>query len=235
LVTEPGAARDEWRAAALWLAAFVACALLFRAVPALDLAAARAFQDAAGFAPAKSGVNGLFYWLGDTGAKLLFLALTGAALLALLGAPPRLRAWRARLTFLWLALALGPGLLVNVLLKEQVERPRPYQVVELGGPQAFVPAFAHPPPGASGASFVSGHAAVAFYVGALAWVFPRRRRAWAVAGIGFGLAMGLTRMSAGAHFLSDVVFALFAVQACSALAAWLVARLLPPDAAAQGG
>lgn len=226
--------RRDRRAAAAWLAALVALALLFRFVPALDLAAARAFQGAAGFAPAKSGINGVFYRIGDTGAELLFVGLSVAAVLALLGAP-RLRAWRARLAFLWLALLLGPGLLVNVVLKEQVERPRPYQVVELGGPQAFVPAFAPSPPGAAGASFVSGHAAVAFYLGTLAWVFPQRRRAWTLAGIGFGLAMGLTRMSAGAHFLSDVVFAWFAVQACAALAAWLVARLLPPDAAAQGG
>jgi lipid A 4'-phosphatase len=155
--------------------------------------------------------------------------LSAGAVGALLGAP-RLVRWRARLTFLWLALALGPGLVVNVVLKVEVERPRPYQVLALGGPQAFVPAFAQPPPGASGASFVSGHAAIAFYLIALAWVFPRRRRDWLLAGATFGLLMGATRMAAGAHFLSDVVFAFFAVYFTAALAAWLVARLLPADA-----
>lgn len=204
-------------------------ALLFRLVPVLDLSAARAFLGAEGFAPAKQGVNGAFYWMGDTGAKLLYLGLSFAALGALLRVP-KLAAWRARLTFLWLALALGPGLLVNVVLKEEIERPRPYQVVELGGPQAFVPAFAVPPPGASGASFVSGHASIAFYLITLAWVFPHRRRDWLLAGAAFGLVMGATRMAAGAHFLSDVVFAFFAVYFTAALAAWLVARLLPADA-----
>lgn len=212
------------------LAAAVVLALLFRAVPALDLGAARAFLGPEGFAPAKQGLNGAFYWMGDTGAKLLYLVLSVATVGALLGAP-RLRAWRARLTFLWLALALGPGLLVNVVLKVEVERPRPYQVVELGGPQAFVPAFARPPPTASGASFVSGHAAIAFYLITLAWLQPRRRRDWLLAGAAFGLAMGATRMSAGAHFLSDVVFAGFAVYFTAALAAWAVAKLLPADAA----
>jgi lipid A 4'-phosphatase len=230
-----GATRPASGGALRWwapLAAFVALALLFRLVPALDLWVAGLFHDAgqgaAGFAPAKAGVNGAFYWLGDTGAKLAYVALSAAAVAALLGAPG-LRRWRARLSFLWLALLLGPGLLVNVVLKEEVERPRPYQVVELGGPQAFVPAFAPSPPGADGASFVSGHAAIAFYLIALAWVFPQRRRRWWVVGVAFGAAMGLTRMAAGAHFLSDVVFAYFAVHATAALAAWIVARLLPPD------
>lgn len=212
------------------LAAAAVLALVFRFGSALDLGAARAFLGPEGFAPAKQGLNGAFYWTGDTGAKLLYLLLSAAAVGALLGAP-RLRAWRARLTFLWLALLLGPGLLVNVVLKVEVERPRPYQVVELGGPQAFVPAFARPPATARGASFVSGHAAIAFYLITLAWLQPRRRRAWLMAGAAFGLAMGATRMSAGAHFLSDVVFAGFAVYFTAALAAWLVAKLLPPDAA----
>ena len=210
------------------LAAGVVLALLFRSLPALDLGAARAFLGPEGFAPAKQGLNGVFYWIGDTGAKLLYLLLSFAAIGALLGAPG-LRRWRTRLTFLWLALLLGPGLLVNVVLKVEVERPRPYQVVELGGPQAFVPAFALPPPEAKGASFVSGHAAIAFYLMALAWLYPRRRRGWLLAGTAFGLAMGATRMSAGAHFLSDVLFAGIAVYFTAALAAWLVARLLPAD------
>lgn len=212
------------------LAAAVALALLFRAWPALDLATARAFLRPEGFAPAKAGVNGLFYWLGDTGAKLLYVGMSLAAVLALLGVP-KLRAWRTRLCFLWLALLLGPGLLVNMVLKVEIERPRPYQVVEFGGPQAFVPAFVTPPPGSSGASFVSGHAAIAFFLGTLAWVQPRRRRGWLLAALGFGAVMGATRVAAGAHFLSDVVFAGFAVYFTAALAAWIVARLLPADAA----
>ena len=213
----------------LWLLGIAAVlAVLFRLLPALDLAAARAFLGPDGFAAPKQGVNGVFYWLGDTGAKLSYVLLSMAAVAALLSVP-KLAAWRARLCFLWFALALGPGLLVNVLLKVEVERPRPSQVVEFGGPQAFVPAFAVPPPDAYGASFVSGHAAIAFWLGALAWVFPRRRRAWLIAGLGAGALMGATRMSAGAHFLSDVVFAGVAVYLTAALAAWLTARLLPPD------
>ena len=204
-------------------------AVLFRVLPVLDLAVAEVFLDPEGFASPRLGFNGAFYWLGDAGAKLLYVGMSLAAVLALLGVP-RIRAWRSRLVFLWLALLLGPGLLVNMVLKTEVERPRPYQVVELGGAQAFVPAFAVPPPGSAGASFVSGHAAIAFYLGTLAWVFPRRRRAWLLGGAGAGAVMGFTRMSAGAHFLSDVVFAGVAVYLTAALAAWLVARLLPPDA-----
>lgn len=211
------------------LGAAVLLALLFRFVPALDLSVARAFFGPDGFAPAKLGVNGIFYRLGDSGGKLLYVSLSFAAIGALLGAPG-LRAWRTRLAFLWLALALGPGLLVHLVLKDEVERPRPYQVVEFGGPQAFVPAFTVPAPTARGASFVSGHASIAFYLMTLAWLFPRRRRDWLLASTAFGLAMGATRMSAGTHFLSDVVFAGVAVYFMTALAAWVIVRLLRPDA-----
>lgn len=212
----------------LVLVAAVALALLFRLLPELDLVVARAFFGPEGFAPAKQGLNGVFYWIGDTGGKLMYLGVSFAAIGALLGVP-RLRPWRTRLAFLWFALAFGPGLFVHLVLKEEVDRPRPYQVVEFGGPQPFVAAFAPAPSTAHGSSFVSGHAAIAFYLIALAWVFPRRRRDWLLAGAAFGLAMGATRMSAGAHFLSDVVFAGFTIYVTVALAAWVVTRLLPPD------
>ncbi len=55
---------------------------------------------------------------------------------------------------------------------------------------------------------MSGHAALAFWVTAFAFLFPvGQRRPLLVMGVVFGLLMGLARMAEGAHFLSDILFA----------------------------
>jgi len=213
----------------LWvIGSFVALALLFRFVPQIDLAVASLFHDELGFSPGRRGLNGVFYWIGDTGAELLFIALTLAMFGGILRLG-RLAAWRARLVFLWLALFIGPGVVVNLVLKEEIDRPRPSQLAEFGGEQRFVAAFDWRATEARGHAFVSGHAAFAFWLMALAWVHPRCRRRWMFAAIGAGAAMGLSRMDAGQHFLSDVVFAWYVVYACCALAWWAVQRFVPPD------
>jgi lipid A 4'-phosphatase len=210
------------------LGSFVALALLFRFVPQVDLAVAALFHDELGFSPGRKGLNGVFYWIGDTGAEILFVALTLAMFGGILRLG-RLAAWRARLVFLWLALFIGPGLVVNLVLKAEIDRPRPSQIVEFGGEQPFVAAFDWRDTDARGHSFVSGHAAFAFQLMALGWVFARHRRRWLFAALGFGAAMGLTRMDGGQHFLSDVVFAFYVVYGCTAFAWWLTGKLVPPD------
>jgi lipid A 4'-phosphatase len=57
------------------------------------------------------------------------------------------------------------------------------------------------------ASFVSGHAAMGFWLMALAWVF--RRRSWLWAGIVVGCVVSAGRIVQGGHFLSDTVMAGF--------------------------
>lgn len=212
------------------LGSFVALALLFRFVPQLDLAVAALFHDELGFSPGRKGLNGVFYWIGNTVAEILFVALTLAMLGGILRLG-RLAAWRARLVFLWLALLIGPGVVVNLVLKAEIDRPRPAQVVEFGGEHPFVAAFDWRETSARGHSFVSGHAAFAFQLMALGWVFASHRRRWMFAALGFGAAMGLSRMDGGQHFLSDVVFAFYVVYGCTTLAWWLTRKLVPPDPA----
>lgn len=217
--------RQRWA----WVGgSFVMLAVLFRFVPQLDLAVAALFHDEMGFSPGRKGLNGVFYWIGDTGAEILFLALTLAMFGAILRLG-RLAAWRARLVFLWLALFIGPGVVVNLVLKEHIDRPRPSQLAEFGGEQRFVAAFDWRESDARGHAFVSGHAAFAFYLMALGWIDARRRRRWMFAALGFGAAMGLSRMDGGQHFLSDVVFAFFVVYLCTTFAWWLTRKLVPPD------
>ncbi len=185
----------------LLLTIAVAVTVLFAATP-LDLAAARIFYrpDSLDHWPLArelpwSVLYRLAPWL--TAA----LVLTGLTALAHGG-------WRRYGVFLLLSVAIGPGLLVNTVLKDHWERPRPRDVVEFGGPLHYRPAPL--PAGEGGASFPCGHCSVGFLFAAGWWVWRRQRPAWAwgslALGLAAGFALGLGRMAAGGHFLSDVIW-----------------------------
>lgn len=72
-----------------------------------------------------------------------------------LGIDPR------RAAFVVLALALGPGLVVNAVLKEHVGRARPAQLETFGGEASFSPAWTLSDQCAENCSFVSGDVAAA--------------------------------------------------------------------------
>ncbi len=113
-----------------------------------------------------------------------------------------------RWLYLAAALAVGPGLVANVVLKDNWGRARPRQVVEFGGTQQFTPPLLPVNECQRNCAFVSGEASsmyVPFFAAAL--LLPQARVALLVAGAGLGLAAGLVRISQGAHFLSDILFA----------------------------
>ncbi|MFM2484960.1 phosphatase PAP2 family protein [Celerinatantimonas yamalensis] len=117
--------------------------------------------------------------------------------------------WRKKLLFLALCLALGPGILVNVVLKDNsVGRPRPIQVHQFGGQSDFAPVLRYSGECRRNCSFVSGHAAIAFYFIVLAWAF--RNRNLFIVGVLLGCLVGFVRIVQGGHFLSDVIFAFWA-------------------------
>ena len=112
------------------------------------------------------------------------------------------------IVFLLSTLALGPGLLVNVVLKEHWGRPRPIDVTQFGGSQHFV-AWWDPRGECPGnCSFVSGDVSGAFWTMAPAALAPPQWRALAYgAALALGAGMAAIRVMAGGHFLSDVIFA----------------------------
>ena len=118
------------------------------------------------------------------------------------------------LAYLLLVLALGPGLIVNGLLKEHWGRARPVNCVEFGGSQTFTPAFVFSDQG--GKSFSSGHAAGSAYWVVVALVLARglRRRYWLGLAVGYSLLVAWARLAAGGHFFSDI------------LISWLILALL---------
>lgn len=139
------------------------------------------------------------------------IALAVAALAGLIGSVFHrpLRAARRYCWVIFLSLALGPGLIVNTLLKDHWGRPRPVQVAEFGGGETFlmVGTLGTSP---EGRSFSSGHASIAFYLVTpfFALIAIRPRLAWTflAAGIAWGLVVGTGRVLQGGHWPSDVLW-----------------------------
>ena len=112
------------------------------------------------------------------------------------------------IVFLIATLALAPGLMVNVLLKDHWDRPRPIDVTQFGGKQHFVPWWDPRGDCPNNCSFVSGDVSGAFWTIAPAALAPPQWRALAYgAAMAFGVGMGTMRVMAGGHFVSDAIFA----------------------------
>ena len=184
-----------------------ACLLaVFALWPGIDLGFASLFFDAGTFigrGPVGEHFRRIFYdapyfLLG----ALLLAAIAGWSGRAARG--PYLRA----IVFLVGTLALGPGLLVNGVLKEVSHRPRPEQTQEFGGPWTFQPYDSFTGQCRSNCSFVSGEAATAAWTLAPALLTPPQARPFMVAAaLLFTLATAALRMAFGGHYLSDVTFA----------------------------
>jgi lipid A 4'-phosphatase len=105
-------------------------------------------------------------------------------------------------------LALGPGIVTNILLKEHWGRPRPIDVAEFKGDEHFRAWWDPRGDCRRNCSFVAGDPSAAFWTLAPAVVAPPAVRMFAVGtAFAFGAGVGLLRMAAGAHFFSDAMFA----------------------------
>jgi lipid A 4'-phosphatase len=196
----------------LWgppIAVGIGAGAVFLARPEIDLAVARLF-----YAPETGFVGRRLGWV-EAVRQAFAVLYVGTVALCLVGLG---FVWRGQAQWLglskahWLflaaCLAAGPGLVANLILKDQWGRARPSQVVEFRGTKAFTAPLAMVKECRRNCSFVSGEASstfVTFY--AAAAVLPQWSVALIVGGTLGGLATGLVRMAQGAHFLSDVVFA----------------------------
>jgi len=107
-------------------------------------------------------------------------------------------------------LALGPGVVANLVFKEHWGRPRPIDVTQFGGTEHFRPWWDPRGECPYNCSFVSGEGSAAFWTIAPAAVTPPQWRAAAyAAALAFGCAVSILRMAVGAHFFTDVFFAGF--------------------------
>ncbi len=201
-----GMNRNRWIELA-FIAGSTVLALLFVLAPGIDLWFSAVFY----------GEPGGFYLQNAWWVRFLYklvapvTVVIGIGLLALLAhnlirrhavGPFTTRA----VLFLIAALAIGPGLVVNTVFKDQWGRARPRDIIEFGGVKEFTPAFALSDQCDRNCSFVSGHSSVPFALIAFGFVLRRRRRAILAGATLFGGLVGLGRIIQGAHFLSDVIF-----------------------------
>jgi lipid A 4'-phosphatase len=192
------------------LAIAAAVGLLFGVHPALDLKIAAPFFDP----------QGLGFWARVDPAFLWARLISTYAIAAIVAPAFLALAWklvqpRRRLlipgravVFLIVTLALAPGLVTNVILKDNWGRPRPIDVTEFGGAEHFVPWWDPRGDCPKNCSFVAGEPSGAFWTLAPAALVPPPWSALAYgAALAFGAVISVARIGAGAHFLSDTVFA----------------------------
>jgi membrane-associated PAP2 superfamily phosphatase len=194
-------------AVALGIAACVG--LVFGIYPELDIRIARLFFPLGNIDfglridPFLMAVRDASLWL-----EAALVAPAAVALLVKIIVPrARMLVPGRAVVFLLSTLILAPGLFVNVLAKDNWGRPRPIDIPEFGGDQPFV-AWWDPRGGCpKNCSFVAGDPSGAFWTLAPAVLTPPPWRAVAsAAALAFGSGIGLMRISAGAHFFTDVVF-----------------------------
>jgi membrane-associated PAP2 superfamily phosphatase len=192
---------------AVLVALTLATLAVFALWPQIDLDVARLFYGADGFA----GRSSLGRAARDVFRVFPFVVL--AALAALYGL--RRRGFAVRyaptgraLVFLIATMAIGPGLIVNLGLKDHAHRPRPVQTVEFGGKFEFRPWYRFDGACERNCSFVSGEVAEAFWLVAPASLAPPPLRPWTVgAALAFGALTALLRVVYGGHYLSDALLA----------------------------
>lgn len=195
------------------LAIAAVAGLVFGLFPTLDLAVAGYFH---GFV---DGANNTFalrlsrllmtardagLWVGT----IIIVPVVAALAIKLILPRTRLLISGRAILFLTATMALGPGLLVNVILKDHWGRPRPIDVTQFGGVEHFMPWWKPGGDCPSNCSFVSGDVAGAFWTVAPAALAPPPYRALAYgAALALGVTMSAFRVMAGGHFPSDAIFA----------------------------
>ncbi len=239
-------AGDRNRLARAWLLACVVAALIFSAMPWIDLRVSALFFDGRGFPLEKAApLAWLRYRIWDASILLTAVALAGLVVGKATGRPglwlpPRV--WG----FVLALYGIGVGVVTNLLLKDNWGRARPSQVTEFGGTKLFTAPLLPADQCAQNCSFVSGEGSAAAALGlslaVIAWHLRHRigpRRLWQVWALALVLALAgsLLRIVTGRHFLSDVVFSWLVVAGVGlALAPLLrpardpLARVLTPPA-----
>jgi lipid A 4'-phosphatase len=193
----------------LAVVATLALSALFLALPQLDLAVSRLFYDPGrGFFLASNRTLIAFRRSGDYAV----IAIVTCLIISLGGkiARPQQRSVIAPnvTVFLLWTLILGPGLLINVLLKGEWGRPRPTLITAFGGPDPYVAVWRMTNYCVSNCSFAGGEASSAIWLTALSLVVPRRwRMPTAIVTGTYAALLSLNRIAFGGHFLSDVLLA----------------------------
>jgi lipid A 4'-phosphatase len=187
--------------------------VVFALFPEIELQIARPFYE---FIDVNHNVFSLrfyepFAWVRDSAlwfSALLVAPAVAALLIKLIHPRRKLLVSGRAVVFLISTLVLGPGLLVNVMLKDHWGRPRPVEVTQFGGTEQYVPWWDPRGECDKNCSFVSGDVAGAIWTMAPAALAPPQWRAIAYGGsLALGAVIAALRVMQGGHFVSDAIFA----------------------------
>lgn len=114
------------------------------------------------------------------------------------------RRFQRRALYILLVIALGPGVVVNLIVKDHWGRPRPVHVQRFGGEYAYVPPakIGHTPD----KSFVCGHCSVGYVFFVLYFLSQNHKALYFGMTLALAWVMGVTRMTSGGHFVSDILW-----------------------------
>ena len=228
----PGAPADPGHPTRIWIITgiILAAAILFLAVPSLDLRTSALFYDPTrGFtlnvAPRTNDLRGVFEAMIFATALIPLILWSHA-----LRDPGRTQIPHQVWGFATFAMLLGPGLLANEILKNNWGRARPADITQFGGTADFSLPFQITDQCARNCSFVSGEgsgiAMAAIVLLTLAWPAVRHRPWPWLALVCLPAALGISlRVMKGRHFLSDTVFAILLMALVAAvLYRWFAIR-----------
>ncbi|NJL12782.1 MAG: phosphatase PAP2 family protein [Microscillaceae bacterium] len=144
--------------------------------------------------------------------------------------PARYLAWRKPALVMVFTVLVGPGILINAVLKDHWGRARPRDLEMFGGKESYTAPWAWGQT-EGGKSFPCGHCSMGFYM-AVPYLFLRRQRpglayVFLALGLSFGFLLGIARMMGGGHFLSDVLWS-GGIVWLTALAGYALFRLDKP-------
>ncbi|HEX2017441.1 MAG TPA: phosphatase PAP2 family protein [Aurantimonas sp.] len=191
-----------------FLIAILAASIFFWNVPEVDLVVSSWF-----FSPGEgfiSSSNSNLQWLRENSPWVLVGVVLVILLRILRDTINGALTWSRVRKPIWLlsGLALGPGLIVNGLLKEHWGRPRPVHVDAFGGDAVHQMVWVISDWCDGNCSFVSGEASSSAWLIAAALVTPKPVRLAATATtLVYAGSLSLNRIAFGGHFLSDVVLA----------------------------
>ncbi len=112
------------------------------------------------------------------------------------------------LMVVFLTCLIGPGILVNGILKPYWGRPRPSEIQQFNGPWKYHAPWQPGIPG-KGKSFTCGHCSFAFAsTSVLAFYpyYPYAATTLGAAGFGYGIMMSHARIAQGGHFVTDALW-----------------------------
>lgn len=114
------------------------------------------------------------------------------------------RRFRRRALYILLVIVIGPGVVVNLIVKDHWGRPRPVHTLEFGGTETFAPAAKMG--NSTDKSFVCGHCSVGYAFFVLYFLSQNHKVLYFLITLLLAWTMGFTRMAAGGHYLSDIVW-----------------------------